>query len=90
MTDCIESFHREFRNKKDISNLTRYKSLFEEGRTAFNWLLKIPSKPKFCEELRDYRNDLTHNNPEKILRTKNIHKLYRLTEYAKIIVVTAI
>jgi ApeA N-terminal domain 1 len=90
MTACLESFHREFRNKKVISNLTRYKSLFEEGRTAFNWLLKIPSKLKFCEELRDYRNDLTHNNPEKVLRTKNIHKLYRFTEYAKIIVTTSI
>jgi len=90
MTACLESFHREFRVKKDISNIDRYKSLFEEGRSAFNWLLKIQSKNKFCEELKDYRNDLTHNNPEKVLRTKNIHKLYQLTEYSKVIVVTAI
>jgi hypothetical protein len=90
MTTCLESFHREFRNKKNISNFTRYLSIFEEGRTAFNSILRISSKTKFCEELRDYRNDLTHNNPEKVLKTKNIHKLYRLTEYAKVIVVTVI
>lgn len=90
MTTCLESFHREFRNKKNISNFTRYLSIFEECRTAFNSIFRIPSKTKFCEELRDYRNDLTHNNPEKVLKTKNIHKLYRLTEYAKVIVVTVI
>jgi hypothetical protein len=87
----LEAFHREFRDKNlKVTNLNRYKSLFEEGRTAFNWLLKIPSKGRFCRDLRDYRNDLTHNNPERVLKTENIHKLYRLTEYAKIIVVTAI
>lgn len=87
----LEAFHREFRDKNlKVTNLNRYESLFEEGRTAFNWLLKIPSKGRFCRDLRDYRNDLIHNNPERVLKTKNIHKLYRLTEYAKIIVVTAI
>lgn len=91
MTTCLESFHRDFRDKNTkITNLKRYESLFEEGRSGFIWLLKIPSKNRFCENLRDYRNDLTHNNPDKILKTKNIHKLYRLTEYAKVIVVTAI
>lgn len=90
MTTCLESFHREFRVKKNLPNVNRYMDLFEEGRTAFNWLLKIPSKNKFCNDLKDFRNDLTHNNPDRVLKTKNIHRLYKLTEYTKVIVVTVI
>lgn len=90
MTACLESFHREFRIKKKMANIDRYKSLFDESRSAFNWLLKIPSKNNFCKDLLDYRNDLTHNNPEKVLKTRNINKLYRLTGYSKVILVSVV
>jgi len=87
---CLESFHRDFRNSSKISNFNRYLDLYKEGRLTFNKILKERSSIKFCEKLKDIRNDLTHNNPTRNKGKRNIRELMRMTDKARIIFVSAL
>jgi hypothetical protein len=90
VTRCMESFHREFRNSKDISNYYRYLSLYKEGRQTFNKLLKIKSSTEFCKRLKTLRNDLTHKNQKSTIDKKKGSDLITLTLQSRIIFTSAL
>lgn len=90
ITRCLESFHREFRNSKDITIFKRYHELYKEGRLTFNMILKEKSSIKFCERLKKIRNDFTHNNPKNNKAKRNIRELLKMTEKARIIFISAL
>jgi len=86
----MESYHRELLFPRNMNQVDRYISLFLRTSRAFNCYLRIPSKVKFCEKLRDTRNDLTHNNPTVVEIQKNFKKLYRLTMEVRLILTSNI
>lgn len=80
----LEAYHREFLRHSRMAQIERYKELFERVRRALNPILKIRSKPKFCERIKKYRNDLTHSN-FRIAKKLNYKELYKLTQQIKVI-----
>jgi hypothetical protein len=86
----LEAFHREFIDNKRIAQIERYKVLFERVRKAVNPILKIRSKNKFCEKIRDNRNIYTHNQPSNNLNRSISPTLLLFTEKLKLILIANI
>jgi hypothetical protein len=60
--------------------------LFDNYRTAFNKLLAIRNKKRFCEKVRDMRNLLSHTDYIQDSHVKYTADLFHLTERLRVIV----
>ena len=81
----MESYHREMISSRRINIKDRYMELFERVRRTFNPYLKIRSKSKYCDKLKNLRNDLAHNNPLTISHVGVYKSRYHLVMEARLI-----
>ncbi len=78
---AIEGFYKHKRKRK-ATFIECMIGVYEESRRGFNHLLKIRSKNKFCMEVYNFRNELTHHNLDHdvLNRISRENRLFEITE----------